>query len=122
MQYLAKKSEKAPEYELALNKILCGLNVRLPIEREITLTEEEIETSESLIEGVIKNWKILKSMEPDQFRVSFLHREGKLEENPKGWNLTVEKKAYDVLMEKMPWSVEMVKLPWMKKMIYVQWQ
>ncbi|QHT70280.1 hypothetical protein GXP67_28330 [Rhodocytophaga rosea] len=122
LHYISHKSEGAPEYELALNKVLCGLPVSMPLEKEVELTEEEKETCESLIQGVIQNWTILKNTSPDNFRVSFLHREGRLVYTSEDWQLKVENRGYDILIDKLPWTYSIIKLPWMEKVLRVEWR
>jgi hypothetical protein len=122
LQYVAYKSQKTPEYELMLNKILCGIPPELPIEIDIELTEEEKNLCESMIHGVVQNWSILKNTSNDNFRVSFVHREGKIvPEKIGGWRMKVERKALDVLMEKLTWEIKTIRLPWMDKPLYVDW-
>lgn len=122
LQYLANKGEQMEEHELLLNKLLCGIPFEKPVYKDIVLTDKEKETCDSLLEGVIENWAILKKTSPDSLRGSFLLREGRLTEEPQGWRLRVEEKGYDVLVEKLPWSIGMLKLPWMKKMLFVDWK
>lgn len=122
LQYIAYKTEKTSEYHLVLNKFLCGIPFETPIQMDIQLTEEEMNTCESMIRGVIQNWNILKNTSNDNFRVSFLHREGKLmREKLGGWKLKVEKKGIDVLMEKLSWEIKIIRLPWMSEPLYVEW-
>ena len=122
LQYLATKNTFTEEHELFLNKILCGIEPIVPLMREIEITEEEKSVCENLIGGVIANWPILKKTSNDNFRASFLLREGKMVLEDQGWRLRVEERAYDILVEKIPWSLGMVMLPWMKKLIYVEWK
>ncbi|GAB4477528.1 MAG: hypothetical protein OHK0057_27330 [Thermoflexibacter sp.] len=122
LQYIAYKTQKTPEYELTLNKILCGIPLEVPIEIDVVLTQEEMDTCESMIRGVIQNWSIIKNTSNDNFRVSFIHREGKiLAEKTEGWRMKVERKAIDVLMEKLTWEIKTIRLPWMEKPLYVDW-
>ncbi len=121
LQYIVAKDDKREEHQLVLNKILCGIPLSEPVDQTIVLTEEEKEICESLISGVVENWPILKKTSNDNFRVSFLRREGRLLEDEKGWLLKVEERSFDMLLEKLPWSVSMFRLPWMEKMIQVEW-
>jgi hypothetical protein len=122
LQYLVNKTTNSEEHELTINKIMCGIPLTTPLIKDIEITEEEKTTCESLIEGVIQNWTILKKTSNDGFRDSFIKREGRLLYDPKGWNLKVEDRGYDILVEKIPWTISMVKLPWMEKIIYVEWR
>lgn len=122
LQYLVNKNTSAEEHELVLNKLICGIDLTTPLLRDIEITPEEIETCEGLLEGVIQNWTILKKTSNDNFRSSFLIRQGRLVLESKGWKLKVEEKAYDILVEKLPWSISMIKMPWMNNIIYVEWK
>jgi hypothetical protein len=122
LQYLVNKGLNVEEHELVLNKLLCGIDLHVPLINDIEITDEEKSTCESLIEGVIQNWPILKKTSNDNFRGSFLIREGRLLLNDHQWKLKVEERGYDILVEKIPWALSMIKLPWMKKMLNVEWK
>lgn len=122
LQYVVNKGEQCEEHQLVLNKILCGMRLTEPVDRNIVLTEEEKDTCESLIQGVVQNWPILKKTSNDNFRVSLLQREGRLTAEDASWRLKVEERSYDMLLDKLPWSIGMVKLPWMEKVLHVEWR
>jgi hypothetical protein len=122
LEYVVNKNLNPEEHELVLNKILCGIELDVPLLRDIEITEDDKSLCESLIEGVIQNWTILKKTSNDNFRGSFLIREGRLLHEPQGWRMRAEERGYDILVEKIPWAISMVKLPWMNKMIYVEWK
>jgi hypothetical protein len=122
LQYLANKGEQAEEHQLVLNKLLCGIDLSVAIDRSIELSEEDKETCESLLSGVVGNWPILKKTSNDNFRVSFLQREGRLTLEDASWRLKVEEKGYDVLVDQLPWALNPIKLPWMPKMLSVEWR
>ncbi len=121
LQYLATGTTLAPEHELLLNKILCGLKIATPIPREVVLTEKEIEISDKMLKGVLQNWERLKSSSIEALREGFLIRDGYIIEKEKAWELKVEKKTLDILMENMPWGFGTIKLPWMQKRLNVEW-
>jgi hypothetical protein len=121
LHYLVYKKETPFEFDLLVNKILCGIDTNLPIEKDLPLTDEEKDLCESLLGGVIQNWAILKNTSPDNFRVSFLQREGKLYRQGGSWHVKVERKSYDILVDRLPWGLGMIKLPWMQDFINVDW-
>lgn len=121
LQYIATGTAMAPEHELLLNKVLCGLKVATPIPLEVVLTDKEIETSKMMIKGLLQNWEKLKSSSIEALREGFLTRDGYILEKEKTWELKVEKKTLDILMESMPWAFGTIKLPWMKKRLNVEW-
>lgn len=122
LHYLATKKELAPEYELVLEKFLCGWDLDLPIAREVTISEEMKNESETLLKAAIKHWSALKNTSPDGLREGFLQREGKLILNGFQDRLIIESKAQDVLLSNLPWGYSIFKLPWMQSALYVDWQ
>jgi hypothetical protein len=121
LHYLASGQTAAPRQAL-LYKLLCGVDLRLPLDGSITVTDHEKEVSESLLHGVLQNWTSLQSKSIDALRETFLQRVGRLEENEMGWNVTVERKSMDILVDWIPWSFSLVKLSWMEKSLAVHWQ
>ncbi len=122
LQYLAKKQEEPEEFELTLNKILCGIPLGIPIKNAVELTDSEKDVCDGLLIALIKNWKALKNTSPDGLRTSFLMREGSLKRDASGWKLNVEKKVYDILLEKLPWGYSMIHFPWMEYPLYTEWE
>ena len=122
LQYLAAQSCSGAEYQLVLNKLLCGVRSGQPIVREIEISEQEQQAIESLLYGVVQNWSALGNTSPEGLRESFLMRDGCLQRKDDAWHLTVEKRAYDVLLDQLPWSYSPVKHPWMERVIYVEWR
>lgn len=122
LQYLVKGTEHHPEYDLILNKILCGIDVAKPLVKDLTLTEEEKQVSEDMLNGIIANWTAIGNTSTEGLRTTFLQREGKLNGKEDNWDLHVEQKPFDVLIDRLPWSYKTIKLPWMKKVIYTQWR
>ncbi len=121
LQYLATGFASAPEHELVLNKILCGVKLSTPVPIEITLTDTEKEITNSLLKGVLQNWEKLKNSSVQALQEGFMIRAGVIYEKEDNWQLKVEKKTLDILMESMPWSFSTIKLPWMEKRLLVQW-
>ena len=122
VQFLASGSTEAYEHDLILNKILCGVDIDIPIERKIELKSLELEVSESLLSGVLQNWDKIKTESLDALREGFLMREGYLEDAEMSWELEVDRKAMDVLVDLIPWSFSTIKLSWMKKSLTTIWQ
>lgn len=122
IQYLVTGKKEAPEYELALNKLLCGATMDMEIDMEIDITVEEINLSNSLLTGAITNWEKLKGTRIGTFRETFLQRNGSLYYMNNRWELKVEKKAYDLLLETLPWGIQMIQMSWMKERLVVLWR
>lgn len=122
LHYLATKQEFAAEHELVMEKFLCGWDPDLPIAREITISQQMKDESETLLSAAIRHWSALKSTSPDGLREGFLQREGKLILNNFQNRLLLENKAQDVLLSYLPWGYSIFKLPWMGNALYVEWQ
>lgn len=122
LQFLVDGSSFTPEYQLVLNKLLCGVKTGIPIEREVSLSEAETYQLEGLLQGMIQNWKSLGKTSVVGLRESFLQRQGHLQLRDDAWHLRVESKSFDMLLDQIPWSYSTIKYPWMDKVIYVEWR
>jgi hypothetical protein len=123
LHYLATGLDDAPEYELALPKILCGLPPASLAEEAEPLSDEMRKESAALLEAVIRHWEALKNTGTDALRESFLKRNGKLTRwHDGGWLLQVESNSFDILLDRLPWSFSMIRLPWMPSMLHVEWR
>jgi hypothetical protein len=122
-QYLCTGAVNAPEYALGLNKLLCGMPLHQPIERELPLSTDAMEGIDKLLEAVIESQPALGQMTVQQFRAYFLQRRGKLTRSSDGndWLLYVEKKEADCLNAYFDWDYTVIKLPWMSENLYVIW-
>lgn len=122
LQYLTTGLTSFEEWDLSLNKILCGVSLITPISPTLELTVEEDELVRKLINGTIFNWEKIRGTKLETFRETFLVRQGMLYEKDNRWELIVERKAYDMLMDTMNWNISMINLSWMKKRLNVQWK
>lgn len=122
LHFLVTGQSAAPEYELMLPKILCGIPLETPVESSIELTDAEKEEATALLEAVIRHWEALRNTSLDGLRGTFLIRAGKVSMREDGdWLLQVEAQTYDILLDQLPWSISMIKLPWMQRMLWVEW-
>ncbi|MCP4688576.1 MAG: hypothetical protein GY859_11030, partial [Desulfobacterales bacterium] len=122
LQYLVDERTDAPEYQLVLNKVLCGLKTGAPIAKSIDMEEFEKEAADGLIKSMIHQWKILKNTSVQGFRETFLARDGRLLLKEDRWELEVIPKPFDMLLDQIPWSFNVIKHPWMAKAVYVKWR
>jgi len=122
MEYLVTGREIVEEHNLVIQKFLAGLPVQSPVDPVYSLTDEEKEMSESMLNGLIGNWPALQNTTVNGLRESFLLRDGRLQKAEDQWVLTVERKAFDMLLDQVPWSISMIKLPWMKYVLKVDWR
>ncbi len=122
LQWLATGQLNAPEYELPLNKLFCGIPLHTPLINSIKLTKREKNEAQKLLEAVVRYWEALKNTSPAGLQGNFLCREGKLMQKQDGdWLLQVERKSIDILLADLPWGISMVKLPWMPQLLWVEW-
>jgi hypothetical protein len=122
LQFLVNGSVSNPEYQLVLNKLLCGVKTGYPIRREIELSDHEQELLESMLLGMIQHWKSLGNTSISGLRESFLQRNGKLQLKDDVWHLSVEGRSFDMLLDQIPWSYSTIKFPWMDRVIFVEWR
>lgn len=109
------------EYDLTLNKVLCGFPLLLPVDPTFNRNAAIVQEAEQLIHNAIRHWTIIHNTSINGFRRSFLQREGKLIHQATHWQLQVERKGYDVLLEHLPYPLGVIKLPWMARPLYVEW-
>ncbi|MCX6218601.1 contractile injection system tape measure protein [Spirosoma sp.] len=123
LHFLATGQAVAPEHELLFPKLLCNVPFETPVEADVTLTPNELEEADGLLEAVVHHWEALRNTSPDALRGTFLIRPGKLTLRPDGdWLLQVESQPYDILLDQLPWGIAMVKLPWMDRLLRVEWR
>jgi hypothetical protein len=121
MQYLVTGTDAIDEFDLALNKILCGLEISDIIGSVEELSNEVKSECDNLLLQVIKHWSVLRNTGIDAFRETFLMRNGKLSKVDNGWLLQVEQKGTDILLSHLPWGIGVIKTSWMEGLLYVEW-
>jgi hypothetical protein len=121
LQYLATGRNKFDEYELILNKLLCGMPIEQPVAFDIEPTDNEIALTEELFEVLKQRWDKVKNSTVEGIRASFIIREGALEFIEDQWNLRVEQRGYDMLLQTLPWAFGFIKTNWMNQILTVEW-
>jgi hypothetical protein len=122
LHHLATGAGTAPEYELVLPKVLCGLAIDEPAPL-VTLTDAEVEEARALLKAAIGHWGALRGSGADALRATFLQRPGMLSpDEDGGWLLRVEEQSFDILLDQLPWGISMVRLPWMRRLLRVEWR
>jgi hypothetical protein len=122
LQQIVMPYNEYQEPALALNKLLCGLELNHCIATDFHLTKQQIVIVNDLITGVITHWKALGNTTVDGFRDSFLKRTGALYKEEGGWKLEVLPQSFDMLIDQLPWSFSPIKFSWMKQMVRVSWR
>lgn len=121
LHYLVTGNEAVAEFELILEKIVCGFPLEETLPAQIELTDKEKDESTKLLQSVTDYWPPLKNTSVEGLRNSFLQREGKLNLTDSGWKLVIEQKTIDILLGKLPWGFSTIRFPWMKEVISVEW-
>lgn len=121
LQYLATGSAEALEYELPLNKILCGLPLEAVYDPEAgRFSDSDRAIADDFLATVVERTQGLGRISPEGFRRAFLLRTGLLSFEAGGWLLRVERETHDLLLERI-WGFRVVKLPWMEWGLFVDW-
>ncbi|NJM26135.1 MAG: hypothetical protein HC859_12250, partial [Bacteroidia bacterium] len=89
LQYLVTKDTVMPEHDLVLNKILCGLDISIPLPAALDLTATEIDECEHLLNVVAARWDALKGTSGEGLRQTFFRRDGIIRHQNQSWKLTV---------------------------------
>jgi len=121
LQWLVDERTSAPEPELVLNKVLCGLALTAPIEASIEMTEYEKDACTRLLKAMIANWTVISQTSVKGLRETFLQRDGKLQAEIDRWNLNVQRKTVDVLVDQIPWGISLLHPVWMALPLHVTW-
>lgn len=121
LRFLCTGEKHCPEFNLTLEKLLCGVPLEEPIPIAISFSDEEMKEAVLLLQSVIEHWQALKKTSVEGLRETFLKREGIITRSDGNWQLQVERKTVDVLLDKIPWGFSMVMLPWNDYLIYVEW-
>lgn len=123
LQYLVDgREDAAPEFRLALNKLLCGIDLGTPLEGGFVIDERERQAVDGLLSGMLENWKGIGNTSVEGLRASFLSREGRLRRIDDAWHLLVAPRAYDMLLDTLPWGYSVIRHHWMRRVIHVSWR
>jgi hypothetical protein len=121
LHYLATGKATAEDWELALPKVLCGLDLKEACPGSIELNETMMRESSELLNAVINYWERLGNTSIEGLRYNFLQRSGRLHLHESSAELFIAEKTEDILLQFVPWNFRMIKLPWMKCLLTVNW-
>lgn len=119
--YIQSGEVEYKEWDMAFNKVLCGLNHQDVLEDNLSVSHKDKENCDQLLEAVIEHWEALKGASVPALRQTFISREGKLSQKEEHWLVQVERTGVDVLLDRLPWGYGVIKLPWLKNMIFTEW-
>ncbi|MDH7976104.1 contractile injection system tape measure protein, partial [Sphingomonas sp. AR_OL41] len=121
LQYMVDARLDAPEHELVLNKLLCGLPSAQPVLPAFDAAPADLEMCDGLMIAVIANWPIIAGTSHAGLRETFLQRDGRLRHEDDSWRLQVQRKGVDVLVDRVPWSFATIFHRWMPEPLQVTW-
>ncbi len=121
LHFIATGNKEFFEGNLVIEKFICGIPLKMPIQRENLLSEKIKAESLHLLQEVIRQWPALKKTSPDGLRQMYIQRNGKLFQKENNFKLIVEQKIQDVLLERINWNISVVKIPWRKELLFVEW-
>jgi len=121
LQYAVAPEQERTEYDLPLNKLLCGESVTTFIDVAQPIEEEAKLEAESMLSIILQQTNVFKNISHDGFRNAFLNREGALSFRDNHWLLKVSKETFDVVLDELPWQYHVVRLPWMTLPIVIEW-
>jgi hypothetical protein len=121
LHYAATGATGPAEPDTLLPKLLCGVAVEEPMPRHLELDPAHLAEADAMLRAVIGNWRRLGSTSPAGLREAFLAREGRLDDGPLGWRLTIERRGADILLDSLPWALSAIRLPWMARTLFVSW-
>ncbi len=121
LYYLQCGNEEYHEWEMALNKILSGMQYDELVPDGIRMTENEKEECRSLLQAVVNHWEALKGASIESMQNTFFLREGKITWKENHWLLQIERTGFDILIDRLPWSLTTIKLPWLEHLIFTEW-
>lgn len=121
LQLLVDGETGHAEHTLLLNRVLCDMPWKEPLDPDIIITEEEKGLSQGLLNAVIQQWPKMHNSSIEGFRASFLQREGLLWQTEEAWMLRVHKRSYDIILQTLPWSYGMMRFSWLSKPVYTEW-
>ncbi|MCI4185085.1 contractile injection system tape measure protein [Dickeya dianthicola] len=122
LQYLVDQGRNCAEYQLALNKLLCGLPLNAPLALTIPPDAAARDTLDALLAAILQHWNVLGHTSVDGLRQTFLQREGTLWRQADSWKLEVVAGPFDMLLDRLPWGYSTIKYPWMDRPLHVVWR
>lgn len=121
LHYLVTGEEACPEQELALAKLLAGLDLDVVHEPGEPIADHEARSADALLDAILANAPMLGKISRSGFREAFLKRPGSLATRDGHWLLRVERRSIDILLDRIPWSFGWIRLPWMPDPVQVEW-
>lgn len=122
LQWMTNSTNSAPEYQLLLNKVLCGVAPSTAIPQQVSLPDGAETLIEGLLTAIIAHWRVLGKTSISGLQSTFIQREGMLTFTPKHWQLDIIPGTFDMLLDQLPWRFQTIKYPWMDIPLFVSWR
>ncbi len=121
LHHAATGEATPPEYWLALNKVLCGMDLDAIHEWTGSVTAAEAAETQRMLTAVLAHGTALGELSIDGLRGTFLLRKGALTTRDGAWLLRVERQLCDIVLDRLPWTLEWIRLPWMPAPLRIEW-
>ncbi len=121
LYYLQCGSEAYKEWEMALNKVFCGIASEDVLANDIVISDKEKDEAKALLQAAADYWEALKGASGEALQNTFILREGKITWKKEYWLIQVERTGADILLDRLPWGYNTIKLPWLEHLIYTEW-
>jgi hypothetical protein len=121
LHHAASGATEAPDYRLALDKVLCGIDLDTVHEPDIPVTGSEAAATEEMLHAVLAHTSGFATLSVAGLRDSFLQRRGALSTRDGCWLLRVERRTHDILLDCLPWPMQWTRLPWMPLPLRIEW-
>ncbi len=121
LHFMATGALNPYEYQLGVEKLLCGSPQETPLTRKIGLSDQEQRQAIELLQAVLDHLPQLKTNSIALLRHEFLQRPGKYVPHPEHPKLIIEQKTQDILLNQVPWNLSVIAFPWRKKLLYCDW-
>ena len=121
LHFMATGALNPYEYQLGIEKLLCGLPQQAPLTRKIGLSDQDQTQANELLQAVLGHLPQLKTNSIALLRHEFLQRPGKYVPHPEHPKLIIEQKTQDILLNQVPWNLSVIAFPWRKKLLYCDW-
>lgn len=121
LQYVVNGKNRQAEYQLVLNKILCGWPIHLPLKDRVNLTATEKAVAADLAESLKEHWTVVKNTSVPGLIQSFVARPGLIQKTSAGYLIQVERRTIDILLDSLPFGLTIIKLPWNEYIINTEW-
>lgn len=121
LEFMAGGPPCTPEYDMALHKLLCGIPLDAPVEKDVEPAGAEKQAAHTLLDAVAQQYFPKGRAGRESLRNAFLQREGRLHFENGQWQLRVACQTTGALQLYPPVETTHVQLPWMQQLLTVQW-